>query len=226
MTNTEKVDVHKSGPHGGAHSGNQDDPNVDGYGSNQGAPHGGARISNQDGLNASPPDSFNGDLPDSVSLGVDIVEIERMRSILKRSPAFARRAFSEDEQTYCNSTATPEYHYATRFAAKEAVLKALGTGFSDGIGLRDVEVVADKLGKPRIRLYRRAREVALAKGVTELPISLSYTHKEAVACAMALTDEAKVAARPQSQNPTAELTRQFKEARSLLDEIPPQSIHD
>ena len=53
-------------------------------------------------------------LPDSVSLGVDIVEIERMRAILKRSPAFARRAFSEEEQAYCNATAAPEFHYATR----------------------------------------------------------------------------------------------------------------
>ena len=158
-------------------------------------------------------------LPDSVSLGVDIVEIERMRAILKRSPAFARKGFSEDEQAYCNATAAPEFHYATRFAAKEAVLKALGTGFSQGIGVRDVEVVLDAKGKPRVKLHGRARILAQEKRIEEIPLSLSYTHKEAVACAMALTEQAH-AVREQKVHPAEELTRQFKEARSLLDELP------
>ena len=159
-------------------------------------------------------------LPDSVSLGVDIVEIERMRKILKRSPAFARRAFSQNEQDYCNATAIPEFHYATRFAAKEAVLKALGTGFSSGIGIRDVEVVLDSKGKPRVVLHGRASCVAHDKGIVELPLSLSYTHKEAVACAMALTNEGK-GTTLRHTSPTEELTRQFKEARALLDDLEP-----
>ena len=75
----------------------------------------------------------------AVGLGVDIVEIERMRKILKRSPAFARKVFSCEECCYCDATSQPEVHYATRFAAKEAVLKALGTGFSEGIGVRDAQ---------------------------------------------------------------------------------------
>lgn len=157
-------------------------------------------------------------LSDSVSLGVDIVEIDRMRAILKRSPAFARRAFSEEERAYCDAMATPEFHYATRFAAKEAVVKALGTGFSCGIGIRDVEVALDSKGKPRAVLHGRAKEVYEELGIEELPLSLSYTHKEAVACAMAITnDSQKVAKRKVS--PTEELTRQFKEVRSLLDDI-------
>ncbi len=109
-------------------------------------------------------------LPDSVSLGVDIVEIDRMRAILKRSPAFARRAFSEEERAYCDATATPEFHYATRFAAKEAVVKALGTGFSCGIGIRDVEVALDSKGKPRAVLHGRAKEVYEELGIEELPL--------------------------------------------------------
>lgn len=160
-------------------------------------------------------------LPDSVSLGVDIVEIERMRAILKRSPAFARKGFSEDERAYCNATAASEFHYATRFAAKEAVLKALGTGFSQGIGMRDVEVVLDAKGKPRVKLHGRAQVLAQEKNIEEIPLSLSYTHKEAVACAMALTGQAQ-AVRQQKVDPAEELTRQFKEARSLLDELPPK----
>ena len=77
-------------------------------------------------------------------------------------------------------------------------------------------------GKPHVKLYRKAAEVAFAQGVTELPISLSYTHSEAVACALALTADSDL--RTQKKvNPTEELTRQFKEARQMLDEINPES---
>ena len=104
------------------------------------------------------------------SIGVDIVEIERMRAILERTPRFKTRIFSEDEQAYCNKKARPECHYATRFAAKEAVLKALGTGFSEGIGPRDVEVVITAKGKPQVKLYRRAEEKAAELGIKDIPL--------------------------------------------------------
>ena len=156
---------------------------------------------------------------DQVGLGVDIVEIDRVRAILRRSPAFARRAFSEEERAYCDAKANPEAHYATRFAAKEAVLKALGTGFAEGIGPRDVEVRRTKKGKPYVVLSGRAREVARAQGVREVPVSLSFTHTDAVACAMAITDES-VAAQERRRDPMEELTRQFKEARTFLDDLP------
>lgn len=174
--------------------------------------------SNETGKGEDVPEKGGVTLPDSVSLGVDIVEIERMRSILQRSPSFARRAFSEDEQAYCNAMAAPEFHYATRFAAKEAVVKALGTGFSQGIGIRDIEVMLDSKGKPRVKLYRRALEVAKENNIEELPLSLSYTHKEAVACAMALTRDARFQTKKRT-SPTEELTRQFKEARLMLDDL-------
>ena len=73
-----------------------------------------------------------------VGLGVDIVEIERMKRILARTPSFRTRMFSEDERAYCDAKATPEVHYATRFAAKEAVLKEIGCGLA--AGLRQVHV--------------------------------------------------------------------------------------
>ena len=101
----------------------------------------------------------------AVGLGVDIVEIERMRKILKRSPAFARKVFSAEECRYCDATAQPAVHYATRFAAKEAVLKALGTGFSQGIGARDVEVRRTSKGRPYAVLTGCAKQVAQALGV-------------------------------------------------------------
>ena len=154
----------------------------------------------------------------SVGLGVDIVEIERMRKILKRSPAFSRKVFSGEERRYCDATAAPEIHYATRFAAKEAVLKALGTGFSEGIGVRDIEVRRTSKGRPYAVLSGRAREIAKEMGVRELPLSLSYTHAEAVACAMAITD-GSVRAQESRRDPMEELSRQFKEARAMLDDL-------
>ena len=156
---------------------------------------------------------------DSVGLGVDIVEIERMARIIKRSPAFTEKVYSAAERAYCDGHAHPEVHYATRFAAKEAVLKALGPGFSEGIGWLDVEVRRTSKGRPYVVLTGRAREVAREMGVREIPISLSYTHTDAVACAMAITDES-VAAQKRRRDPMEELTRQFKEARSFLDELP------
>ncbi len=161
-----------------------------------------------------------GILPESVSMGVDIVEVERIRAIMKRSPAFVERSFSCEERAYCDATAQPEYHYATRFAAKEAVLKALGTGFSRGIKAADVEVVLGSKGKPHVRLKGRAAAVAKEQGILEIPLSLSYTHSEAVACALALTADDREKAEAKKPNPAQDLSRRFKEARSLLDEIP------
>lgn len=157
-------------------------------------------------------------LDGQVGLGVDIVEIERMRRILKRSPAFRQRMYSEGERAYCDAKAAPEVHYATRFAAKEAVVKALGTGFTCGISPRDIEVRRTSKGRPYVHLSGRAKEVAQEAGVLELPISLSFTHAEAVACAMAITADS-IRAQQERIDPMAELAQQFKEARAMLDEM-------
>ena len=152
------------------------------------------------------------DVPnEEVGLGVDIVEIARMRKIIDRSPAFVEKVYSAAERAYCDSHAHPEVHYATRFAAKEAVLKALGTGFSEGIGWLDVEVRRTSKGRPYVVLTGRAREVAREQGVREIPLSLSYTHTDAVE---------SVAATERRRDPMEELTRQFKDARALLDDLP------
>ena len=161
----------------------------------------------------------------AVGLGVDIVDIARMKRILERTPSFARKVYSDEERAYCLDKATPEVHFATRFAAKEAVVKALGTGFSGGIGVRDIEVRRTSKGRPYVVLSGRAKEVARELGVRELPISLSYTHTEAVACARAIT-EASVRAAEERVNPMEELARQFKEARGMLDELGPASKPD
>ena len=155
----------------------------------------------------------------AVGLGVDIVEIARMKKILERTPSFARKVFSCEECCYCEDTAAPEVHFATRFAAKEAVVKALGTWcFTRGIGVRDIEVRRPSKGRPYVVLSGRAKQVAKELGVRELPISLSYTHTDAVACALAITEDSQKAAEERVDQ-KAELAKRFKEARSMLDEI-------
>lgn len=157
-------------------------------------------------------------LENQVGLGVDIVEIARMAAVLKRTPRFKSRVFTADEQAYCDSMASPEIHYATRFAAKEAVLKALGTGFGWGTcDPRNVEVRRNVKGRPFVALHGAVKEIAQQQKITEIPISLSYTHAEAVACAMAITDDSVAPAAP--EDPMIELSRQFKELRNMLDDI-------
>lgn len=151
-------------------------------------------------------------------LGVDIVEIDRMRSALERHPRMKERLFSEEERTYCENRNRPEIHYAMRFAAKEAVLKALGTGFS-GMRFRDVEVVRDERGRPVPRLAGRAAEVAEEAGVVEMHLSLSFTHANAVASAVAITEAMRPPREPEIETPQQRLAASFKDARALLDEI-------
>ena len=135
-----------------------------------------------------------------------------------RAAVGARRAFSAQECTFCERHAVPAVPYALRFAAKSAVLKALGIGYEDGVGVRDVEVRLNAKGRPSAALsgaaLRRAREL----GVVDLPLSLSFTHTDAVACALAITRSSQRAAEERVDQ-KAELARQFKEARALLDEM-------
>lgn len=159
----------------------------------------------------------------SVGLGVDIVEIERMRRILDRTPSFAHKVFTDAEQDYCNRKGNPATHYAARFAAKEAVCKALGTGIlASGIGMRDVEVVRDSHGKPAIALHGAAARIAEEQGVVDVPLSITYTHSVAVANAVAIT-KASQAEREKRRDVKAELAQQFKEMRCMLDDLGEQT---
>lgn len=147
-----------------------------------------------------------------------MLEIARMRRALDRTPGFAARIFTDDERAYCDRCAHPAEHYAARFAAREAVLKALGTGFSQGIGLKDVSVIHDGEGRPSVLLAGRAREVAQEQGVQEIALSLSFTHDVAVANAVCVSDEVRPK-KEEREDPKAELQRSFKEARGVLAEL-------
>ena len=152
-----------------------------------------------------------------VGLGVDIIEIERMEKILKRTPRFRQRVFTEMEREYCDSKPNPAVHYALFFAAKEAVFKALGTGFR-GMGLNDVQVAHNRYGKPEVVLSGKAAAEALRQGIQEVHLSLSYTHTTGVASAVAARKE-NIPEPPTEKTSEEKLDEQFKAMRAMLDDI-------
>jgi len=119
--------------------------------------------------------------------GVDIVDTDRIARMLdEHGERFLVRCFTQDERDY--AAAHPkrrDEHLAARFAAKEAVLKALGTGWSGGIGWTDVEVVRDTDGPPTVRLHGEAAMIAKRQGVQTWWLSLSHIHSHAIASAIA-----------------------------------------
>jgi len=117
-----------------------------------------------------------------VGTGVDIVAITRFeRFVGENNLPLLERLFTADERQYCSGKRRSAQHYALRFAAKEALLKALGTGLREGISWQDVEVVNDPLGKPELRLTGKARELAERCGVRRSFLSLSHDGDVAIA---------------------------------------------
>ena len=159
----------------------------------------------------------------AASIGVDMLEIARMERVIKRRPSFLKRVFTDEERAYCNSCARPAEHYAARFAAREAVLKALGTGFAEGIGFKDVSVTNDEWGKPIAVLSGRAAEVAAERGVQEVALSLSHTRDVAVANAVLVTEDVRPKVE-ERQDPAQELLASFKAARTVIDELERQQL--
>lgn len=117
--------------------------------------------------------------------GVDIIEIDRVEQVVHRFPKFVERIFTPKEKNYCLKKPRPASHFALRFAAKEAVAKALGTGIS-GFSFKDIEVERLKNGKPIVNLRGKAREIAEEMGIEEIYLSLSFTRYNAVASCIAL----------------------------------------
>lgn len=154
----------------------------------------------------------------SAGIGVYMMEIARMERTMGRTPAFVPRVFTQDERDYCDRTARPASRYAAFFAARCAVLKALGIGFGSGVGLHDVSVTYDETGRPRAVLAGGAAQVADAQGVREIALSLSPTHDVAVANAVAVTDEVRPKVE-EKKDPEAELRDTFRAARTVLDEL-------
>jgi holo-[acyl-carrier protein] synthase len=114
------------------------------------------------------------------SVGIDLLEIERLERALERRPRLAERLFTEAERTYAGSRARPGQHLAARFCAKEAVAKALGLG---AWSFSDVEVLSGE-GPPEVRLSGAAAARATALGVA-VSVSLTHSHRDAAAVALA-----------------------------------------
>jgi len=117
-----------------------------------------------------------------VGTGIDIAEVPRVaEAILRFGDRFIRRIYTEEEMRYCESKANRVERYAARFAAKEAAMKALGTGWSRGIRWRDIEVFREPGRRPTIRFHGRAAEFASHMGVKNVALSLSHTVEQAIA---------------------------------------------
>jgi holo-[acyl-carrier protein] synthase len=130
-----------------------------------------------------------------VGIGVDVVDVARMRKVLARRPRFAARVFTDGERAYAARFQDQAKPLAARFAAKEAAMKAMGVGLWK-FPFHDVEVTKARSGEPSYRLAGRAAELAAARGV-EI-IKLSLTHEDSVAVAFAVALGPGVAAAPGS----------------------------
>ena len=118
----------------------------------------------------------------SMHCGVDIIEIERIKKSLDELDSFRSRVFTDKEISYCEGRNKAKYEsYAARFAAKEAVLKALGTGLAEGIEWKHIEISNDDRGKPYVFLTKRALEIYNEMNAKSIDISLSHCSAYAVA---------------------------------------------
>jgi holo-[acyl-carrier protein] synthase len=114
-----------------------------------------------------------------IGVGTDIIEVDRVaKAILKE--AFKKKIFSDREIAYCESQKKEE-SFAARFAAKEAFFKAMGTGWRDGMGITEVEILNDDLGKPSIQISGKTKEVFEQKGGKHIHLSLSHIKTHAIA---------------------------------------------
>jgi holo-[acyl-carrier protein] synthase len=118
-----------------------------------------------------------------VGTGVDLCEVDRIRKAITASHGqrFLERVFTPREIAYAHKRANPYERYAARFAAKEAGMKALGTGWRGGLAWQDLEVVNLSSGRPTLLLHRRAAEIAEKLGAVNIALSLTHTSEQALA---------------------------------------------
>lgn len=154
-----------------------------------------------------------------VLVGVNVVDLGRLNRVLERTPSFIKHCFTEAEQAACKAMPAPQMGYASRFAAKIAVCKALEVEGASYICPRCIEISQSAKGKPGAKLSGRIASIAETLGVIEIPLSFSYTHSEAAACAMAITKDS-VSKAKERVDQKQELAKRFREARSVLDELP------
>lgn len=116
-------------------------------------------------------------------IGTDMIEISRIQQAIERNPRFLQKVYTEEEIRYCQRKKNAWQSFAARFAAKEAVSKAFGTGIGK-VGLQDIEVVHKASGQPQIVLHGAAQTFAMEQGIGRVHISLSHSEQYAIATAI------------------------------------------
>jgi holo-[acyl-carrier protein] synthase len=117
-----------------------------------------------------------------IGMGIDVAEVRRIREVIEsQSERFLRRVYTLDEVAYCEQFKNKFERYAGRFAAKEATMKALGTGWSRGVRWVDVEVIRHRGGRPTVSLKGEAKKIAEALGVKNIALSITHTSEQAIA---------------------------------------------
>jgi holo-[acyl-carrier protein] synthase len=117
-----------------------------------------------------------------IGTGVDLVEIDRFRKVIERlKDRFILRVFTANEQQFCNEHRDPVPHFAVRFAAKEALFKALGTGWAKGVTWLDVEVRRERQDAPTMVLRGEAQRLSVSMGASKVHLSLSHSDQWAIA---------------------------------------------
>ena len=123
-----------------------------------------------------------------LGIGIDIIEIDRIEKVLKRTPRFLERNFTEKEIEYFKENNFRSESIAGNFAAKEAISKAIGTGIR-GFNLKDIEVLRDDLGKPIVNTYNNLKEICIKYSVKEIKVSISHSENYAVANSLIITED-------------------------------------
>jgi holo-[acyl-carrier protein] synthase len=117
-----------------------------------------------------------------VGLGIDIAEVDRVKAAIERhGQRFLQRVYTEAEIRYCESKANKFERFAGRFAAKEAAMKAIGTGWKDGVAWREFEVTREPGGRPTVHFHGKAAEFAQRLGARRASLSISHTQQQAIA---------------------------------------------
>ncbi|NLJ88904.1 MAG: holo-ACP synthase [Epulopiscium sp.] len=119
-----------------------------------------------------------------IGIGTDIIEIKRIKEAVTKNPRFIEKCFTVNEQEFFNNKKNSFQSIAGTFAAKEAVSKALGTGFTI-FELKDIEILRDKNGKPYVYLYNKAKETSDKLNISKILVTISHSREYAVAYALA-----------------------------------------
>jgi holo-[acyl-carrier protein] synthase len=115
-----------------------------------------------------------------VGIGTDIIEVNRIERLLAKQERFKERIFTQGEIEYCEHKKNKAQNYAARFAVKEALLKAIGTGWRKGVVFKEIDVVNNEKGKPELVLSGTVKKITKEMGVTNIQVSISHLEDLAI----------------------------------------------